>query len=245
MTENRSGEGAAAGCRRALVVCAHPDDVDFGAGGTVAAWVREGVEVSYLLVTDGDAGGDGTDRAQVALRRRLEQVKAAAELGVSEILWLGRRDGEVEVGLALREEICRVIRRTRPDRIVTHSPERDWNWISPSHPDHLATGEAVIRAVYPDARTAAAHARLLVEEGLQPWTVPEVWMFGGPVVNRWVDVTDTVELKLAALHAHESQVGADTGLDVFIRKWLRENAEKARLGPGTYAEGFFRAVMVE
>ena len=128
------------GIERVLVTCAHPDDVDFGAAGTVARWTAAGVEVTYCFVTDGEAGGleDEPDRARVARMRRSEQTRAAGEVGVETLEFLAYRDGRVEPSLALRRDLTRVIRTYRPDRILTQSPERRWDRIDPGHPDHLA-----------------------------------------------------------------------------------------------------------
>ena len=143
-----------------LVITAHPDDVDFGAGGTVATWIGLGHEVVYCLVTDGQAGGsDNTvTRDEVAALRRREQTAAANMLGVTELHWLGFPDGAVVADLNLRREISAVIRIVKPDRVLTQSGERNYNRIYASHPDHLATGEAALCAVYPDARNEFAFA---------------------------------------------------------------------------------------
>ena len=132
--------------KRALVVVAHPDDIDFGSAGTVATLTRHGVDVAYCLVTSGDAGGDDsshTKEERVAIREA-EQTAAAAEVGVTSLTFLHWPDGKVEPTLLLRREIARVIRTHKPDLVITQSPERNWDRIFSSHPDHLATGEATI-----------------------------------------------------------------------------------------------------
>ena len=131
------------GVGRILVVTAHPDDVDFGAAGTVATWTAAGIEVAYCIATDGDAGGSdrSVSRADVAALRREEQTDAAKAVGVSDITFLGFPDGRLEADLALRRAISRVIRQFRPDRVVCQSPERNWMAIYASHPDHMAAGE--------------------------------------------------------------------------------------------------------
>ena len=127
---------------RALVITAHPDDVDFGAAGTVASWVAQGTEVTYCVITDGDAGGfDPTvPRSEIPRIRREEQVAAARILGVNDVRFLGYRDGELEVTHGLRRDISRVIRDVRPQRALIQSPERNWHRIPASHPDHMAAG---------------------------------------------------------------------------------------------------------
>ncbi len=225
---------------RALVVVAHPDDVDFGVAGTIAGWTRAGIEVAYCLVTRGDAGGfDDRPREQMPIVRESEQRAAAAEIGVKEVTFLdGYSDGAVYVSHRLRRDITREIRRFRPQRVVTHSPLRDWRRMSPSHPDHLAVGEAVMCAVYPDARNRFAHPQLLADEGLDEWTVEEVWLSGGPEPDHMVDITHTFDAKLAALRAHASQVSHLDSLEDMLRDWLSANAAIAGLPDGALAESF-------
>ncbi|HYL71805.1 MAG TPA: PIG-L deacetylase family protein, partial [Candidatus Dormibacteraeota bacterium] len=195
---------------RILVVVAHPDDCDFGCAASTALWTDSGIQVSYCIVTDGDAGGSDRNaaRADVARLRRKEQTEAAAVVGVDDIEFLGYPDGRVTVSLDLRRDITRVIRQKRPQRVVTQSPVRNFARIFASHPDHLAAGEATLDAVYPDARNPFAHMELLDKEGLEPHTVDEVWLMGGSFgmqPDRVLDVTDTAARKLAALRCHRSQ----------------------------------------
>ena len=127
----------AAFVERALCVLAHPDDVDFGSAGTVATWTAAGTEVVYCIVTDGDAGGfDETPRDQMGALRQAEQRAAAAAVGVSDVRFLGYPDGRLELTLDLRRDISRVIRQVKPQRVLTTSPERFWDRIGASHPDH-------------------------------------------------------------------------------------------------------------
>ena len=143
---------------RVLVVTAHPDDVDFGSAGTVAALTDAGVEVVYCLVTDGQAGGfdHSIPRSEMAAIRREEQTKAAAEVGVTDLRFLGFMDGTVEVTMELRHDISLVIRQVRPQVVIAQSPIRNLASTYGSHPDHTATGEATMCAVYPDARNPFA-----------------------------------------------------------------------------------------
>ena len=234
-------ESQLSGIERVLVTCAHPDDVDFGAAGTVALWTAAGVEVTYCFVTDGEAGGleDEPDRAKVARQRRAEQTRAAGEVGVDTLEFLAYRDGRVEPSLALRRDLTRVIRTYRPNRILTQSPERRWDRISPSHPDHLATGEATVCAVFPDARNPLAHPEL-AEEGLLPWVVPEVWLMSGRNPDTYVDITNSLDAKLAALSHHVSQHPEQGELHYMVRGFLAQNALDGHLGAGRYAEAFQR-----
>jgi LmbE family N-acetylglucosaminyl deacetylase len=224
---------------RILVVTAHPDDVDFGAAGSVATWTGRGIEVSYCIATDGDAGGSdhSITRAEMAAIRREEQLIAARAVGVTDVTFLGFPDGRVTPGLDLRAAISRVIRRVRPARVVAQSPERNWSRIYASHPDHLATGEAAACAVYPDARNPFAFPELL-EEGLEPHTVPELWIMATERVNRVVDATDVYPRKLAALKSHVSQVGDGAHLDELLTAWMGGTALAAGLPEGRLAEAY-------
>jgi LmbE family N-acetylglucosaminyl deacetylase len=225
---------------RVLVVTAHPDDVDFGASGTIASWTRAGVHVTYVIVTNGDAGGFDPDvpREEIPSIRRAEQTAAAKAVGVDDVRFLGYTDGELVVSLELRRDISRVIRDVRPQRLLCQSPERNWERLPASHPDHMAAAEATIQAVYPDARNPFAHRTLLVDEGLQEWTVNDLWVMGGPRPNHWVDITDTFDDKIAALQAHVSQVGHRDNLRQFIREWNARLADAGGLPEGRLAEAF-------
>ncbi|HET9077455.1 MAG TPA: PIG-L deacetylase family protein [Acidimicrobiales bacterium] len=227
---------------RILVIAAHPDDIDFGAAGSVAAWTSAGAEVAYCVVTDGDAGGfdDGVPREDMPGLRRAEQTAAAAAVGVSEVAFLGYPDGRLEVSMDLRRDLARVIRQVKPDRVVCQSPERNYDRIFASHPDHLAAGEATLCAVYPDARNPYTFPELLAG-GFGRHVVSEVWMMGTPNPNVWVDVTATFDKKLAALRAHVSQeTDRDGRLEEWMRGWLTEQARAGGLPDGTLAEGFRR-----
>ena len=195
---------------RILAITAHPDDVDFAAAGTVAQWTGAGIGVTYCVVTSGDAGGfDETfPRAEMSALRQAEQLAAAKCVGVHDVRFLGYPDGQVEATLALRRDLARVIRQVRPDRVLCPSPERNYARAGVSHPDHRAVGSAALDAVYPDARNPFAFPELRDREALDPWTVREVWIAGGPEPDHYVDVTATFPQKIAALQAHESQVGA-------------------------------------
>ncbi len=230
---------------RILSVTAHPDDVDFGAAGTIARWVDAGIAVTYAVITDGDAGGfdPAVPRAEIPRIRRAEQVAAAAAVGVHDVRFLGYRDGELSVSHGLRRDLSRVIRQVRPERLLIQSPERNWERIPASHPDHLAAGESSIQAVYPDARNPFAHPSLLDDEGLEAWTVSEVWVMGHPRLTHFVDITDTFDRKLAALRAHESQTAHLPELESFVRGWGERNAVSAGYAEGRVAEGFFISVM--
>ncbi len=226
---------------RALVVVAHPDDVDFGAAGTVAAWTDEGIAVTYCICTDGDAGGfdPAVPRSSIAGIRQAEQRAAAKEVGVDDVVFLGYPDGRLVPSFDLRRDLSRVIRQVRPQRVVMQSPEINWERIAGSHPDHRAAGEAALCAVYPDARNPFTHTTLLQDEGLEAWTVHDVWVMAtGDGANRWVDVTDTFDRKVAALRRHASQTSHMEDLDGMLRTWLGANAVRGGLGDDRLAESF-------
>jgi LmbE family N-acetylglucosaminyl deacetylase len=224
---------------RILVIAAHPDDVDFGAAGTIAGWTDRDIEVTYCVVTDGDAGGFDEDfpRAEMSALRRAEQIAAAKCVGVHDVRFLGYPDGRVEATLELRRDLARVIRQVRPDRLLCPSPERNYARMAPSHPDHRAVGSAALDAVYPDARNPFAFPELR-EEGLAAWTVTEIFILGGPTPNHFVDVSATFGRKLAALRAHESQTGHMDNLEDRIRTMLGRMASQAGLPEGQLAEAF-------
>lgn len=226
---------------------AHPDDVDFGSAGSVAAFTAAGLEVTYCIATSGEAGGSDRTitRADMAGLRQDEQRAAAAVVGVSDVRFLGHPDGIVVANRELRRDISRVIRQVRPERVLTQSSERNLEFIFASHPDHLATGEAALDAVYPDARNPFAHPELLDDEGLEPWSVPELWIMGpgGQGAGIAVDTTATVERKVAALMAHKSQMADPDAVAQRVQDWGRANGELAGLGEGRSAE-LFRTVQI-
>lgn len=224
---------------RALVVMAHPDDVDFGSAGTVAMLTDAGVQVTYCLVTDGDAGGSdrSISRHDMAMLRRKEQTAAANQVGVADLCFLGHGDGRVQATLQLRADISAVIRRVRPRVVITQSPERNLDRIYASHPDHMAAGEATLCAVYPDARNPFAFPELF-EEALEPWAVDEVWIQGGSSGTHPVDVTAGVERKIAALLSHVSQHPDPQRTEAMVRERMTNNAKQFGLPDGASAETF-------
>lgn len=239
MSELLTDQGPRPVPAQALVVCAHPDDVDFGAGGTVAALTEAGTSVAYCLVTSGEAGSDHLplDAQQLRELREAEQTEAAKRLGVNELTFLGFPDGQLEATVALRGAITQSIRRVRPDLVICQSPQRMLERIFASHPDHLAAGEATLCAVYPDARNPRSFPEQLTE-GLAPHTVAEVWLMAHPEPDLRIDVTDTFDRKLDALQAHESQTGHREDLEEMLRGWLRAGAEAGGLPHGRLAESF-------
>jgi LmbE family N-acetylglucosaminyl deacetylase len=223
---------------RALAVMAHPDYVDFGSAGTIAQWTASGVEVSYCIITNGDAGGfdPAVPRSEISAIRQAEQRAAGKEVGVEDVRFLGYPDGRLEVSLELRRDISRVIREVRPQRVICQSPHRNMLRIPASHPDHTAAGEAALCAIYPDARNPFAHPEI---SDLEPWSVAETWVTGYERVNRYVDITDVWDRKIAALQAHASQHEHPEMLDGMMRGWNGGNATYAAMPAGRLAEAFW------
>ena len=222
--------------KRGMVVVAHPDDAEFGAAGTVAKWVAEGIEMTYVLTTDGSKGSSDpkmTPEELVRIRRQ-EQLDAAAVLGVSHVEFLGHPDGYLEHTLALRRDIARTIRKFKPDRLITMNPYRSFTINSYiNHPDHIATGDATLAAVYPTARDRMTFPELLAE-GFEPHVVREVYVVGTESPDCYIDITGTIDKKLQSLYKHASQVqGPD------VEKWVRERGTQVAEGHDMqYAECF-------
>jgi LmbE family N-acetylglucosaminyl deacetylase len=213
---------------RVLVVIAHPDDAEFGAAATIASLTRRGVRVDYVVTTDGSKGSEDPDVGpeDLAATRIAEQRVAADLIGVSEIVHLGFPDGELFPTLPVRREITRQIRRFRPDVVITWTPQRrlDHNPYV-GHPDHLATGEATLAAVYPAARDRLNFPELADREGLEPWKVRQVLLMAVDQPNLWLDVGETFDLALAAIRAHASQVGDRDDLEERVRERARAAGE--------------------
>ncbi len=225
-----------------MVVSAHPDDPEFSAGGSVARMAKNGARVTYVIVTDGSQGGEDPkqkDSELIAIRVR-EQRAAARVLGVSKIEFLGYKDGQLSPDLKLRRDITRMIRKHKPELVITHMPGRVIDMpMGGSHPDHMAVGEATMAAVYPDSRNPRAF-RSLLKEGYEPHVVKEVWLPYWTKGDYLVDITPTLDLKIEALMKHKSQV-AKPGNEWPIEKWMRKrHREVGKKGGYRYAESFKR-----
>jgi LmbE family N-acetylglucosaminyl deacetylase len=225
--------------QRILVVAAHPDDAEFGCGGTVAKWVRQGATAYYLICTNGDKGSDdaGVDPVELAQRREREQRAAAAAIGVSEVVFLARRDGELMYGIELRGDVVRWVRRFKPDAVFTHDPTvivSSQGFIN--HADHRATGLATVDAVYPFSRSYLQYPEQIAE-GLEPHTVPELYLWGANPPNFWVDVSDSIECKIESLQCHESQFKDLERTQKFVKERLHQVGEEHGV---EYAETFRR-----
>lgn len=229
----------------AMVIMAHADDAEFDGAGTIALWTREGWSVYYVICTDGSGGGpdSATDvgpqaRRLVVQTREQEQRAACQILGVKDVIFLGYPDGQLQPTLELRRDIVRLLRRYRPTRVLCQSPDRAW---SPSmiiqryHPDHLAAGRATLEAIYPASQNPWDFPELLAE-GLMPHKVTEIYITMPPVVNHTVDISTTMDLKMAALRAHVSQLGPQSEE---VEQWLRmRDAEAGKQHGFAYAEEF-------
>jgi LmbE family N-acetylglucosaminyl deacetylase len=221
---------------RALVVIAHPDDAEFGAAGTVARWVDMGTDVRYVVLTDGASGSadPGMTRERLKELREVEQRAACAELGVKDVTFLGHADGYLAPTIAARRQVAAEIRRHRPEAVVTFNPDLRWSsWGYVNHPDHRAVGDLVLHAINPAASTRLWDPTL-IEEGLEPWDVAELWMMEFGDGSRVVDVGATFDRKMAALRRHRSQLA---GWDPEPR--MRELASRRGAEAGVeLAEGF-------
>ena len=221
--------------RRAMVVVAHADDAEFGCSGTVAKWCKEGMEVVYVMCTDGSKGSSDRDITpeQLIEIRKQEQKDAGKILGLKEVVFLDYPDGYLQPTLDLRRDVSRQIRRFQPDILITTSPIRTLTGNAYiGHPDHFAAGEAALSAVYPAARDHLTFPELL-EEGLEPYKVREVLIMSHDAPDKWIDVTDTIDTTIAALLAHSSQIGPEVGDRV--REWRREAGKDHGM---EYAEAF-------
>jgi LmbE family N-acetylglucosaminyl deacetylase len=222
--------------RRALAVFAHPDDVDFGAAGTVASWVRDGWDVRYVCVTRGQKGAWDAhmDVEEYGALREAEQRAAAKVVGVDDVTFLDFMDSEVFDDLALRLALSREFRRHQPHRLLTMSPEPLPTDRFVNHPDHRAVGQCALDITMTGGTTASIFPELLAE-GLQPWReLEESWLMGPAVKPRAVDVSGTVDVKLEALRCHASQIG-DRDIDTLVRQRLRDQGRAFGM---SYAETF-------
>ncbi len=218
--------------QRIMVVVAHPDDMEFGAGGTVARLAREGKDVVLVQCTSGDKGTNRRDIAPETLARQREEEErdACRILGVREVVFLRLPDGELEPNLAFREQIVRQIRFYRPDIVITHDPFRPYAL----HPDHRAVGITTVDAVYPTARDPLYFPQHLAE-GLEPHKVAELWLFGALYPDLYVDISETLDLKIAALRAHRSQISDPEELAVRVKERAAEIGAERGLA---FAESF-------
>lgn len=220
-----------------MVVAPHPDDSEFGVAGTVARLTREGKKVVYVICSNGDKGT--SDRSikpeELARIREQEQLAAAKVLGVSDVVFLRYPDQGLEDTTEFRKELVRVIRQYRPFAVVTADPYRKYMW----HRDHRITGQVTLDAVFPYARDHLAYPELL-DEGLEPHKVKEMWFWASDEPNYRLDITDTFDTKITALACHKSQFNVDAEMKARLRDWAKMNAEGEKFELG---EAFHRIEM--
>ncbi len=224
--------------KRILAIFPHPDDAEFSCGGTMARWAREGNDVTLCLVTDGASGSDDPAMTPAGLAeiRMVEQRAAARILGIGEVIFLGKRDGTIVHDMNLRRELTRVMRQVRPHILICGDPSVFWHgneYIN--HPDHRATADAVLAAAFPAAGNRLYFPELLVE-GLDPWKIKEIYVSSPATADTWIDISDTIDLKIAALKAHASQMGDWDPTDM-IKEWAKGDGEKHE-PPVAYAEDY-------
>ena len=223
--------------QRAMVVVAHPDDAEWGCAGTVAKWCAEGWEVVYVLCTDGSKGSEDPEMTSGRLVeiRKQEQLNAGKVLGLKDIVFLGYEDSMLEPTLELRRDIAREIRRHRPDVLICMNPVRSVDGEGYlGHPDHFASGEAALSAVFPSSRDRLTFTELL-REGLEPHKVKEVWMmFHGDTADKFVDVSAYMDTAVDALKQHQTQVSEEDA-EGGMRQWRNSTGQKVGF---EFAEAF-------
>jgi LmbE family N-acetylglucosaminyl deacetylase len=212
--------------KKILVILAHPDDPEFFCGASLIRWARAGHEIHYVLLTNGNKGGnDDLQPEQLRSIRQKEQLQAAAIIGVRHVQFLDHEDGFLMSTLEIRREIVRIIRQEKPDILVTCDPTLLYNWFGRiNHPDHRAAGQVVLDAVYPAAGNSHYFPELQEKEGLQPHTPSEVWISLPLVATTVLDVTDTWDIKIKALKEHQSQIGDPELFEQKMRSRYTENS---------------------
>jgi LmbE family N-acetylglucosaminyl deacetylase len=223
-----------------MVISPHPDDAEFGAAGAVAKWTRAGQRVVYVVCTSGDKGTDNLDikPQQLALIREKEQQDAAAVLGVADVVFLRYPDQQLEDTPDFRKSIVKQIRKYQPETVVTSDPYKRYIW----HRDHRITGQVTLDAVYPYARDLLAYPDLIAE-GFMPHKVKKLLFWGAEDINLRIDITETFQLKLAALRCHQSQTKQFGIPD--LEKWLWQLCEKMAEGADfKVAEAFHQVELI-
>ncbi len=237
MSENAREPGAER--RRVLVVSAHPDDIEFGAGGTIPRWVDEGWDVRYVIVTSGQRGVQDAGQDPEAFGRlRQDEARAAAKVsGVTDVTFLGYMDTEVVYSRELQRDLSREFRRHRPHRLLTMTPEQLSDYGFVNHPDHRTVATAVLDITVTGGTTAAIFPELQTEEGLPPWhDLEEIWLMARGGGSEVIDVTPYFERKVSALEAHASQMAQ---LRVNLREVIGRRLETVGARHGyRYAESF-------
>ena len=230
--------------KRVLSIHAHPDDQEFTVAGTLAKWARAGSEIVTVCLTRGEAGSNKSTsadmtRERLAKIREEEQRAACAVLGIAEVVFLGYEDGVLTPSIDLRRDLTRLVRRHRPDAVVTGDPTvRYYGTRYMNHPDHRVAADVALDAIFPSAETRFIFPELL-DEGLVPHHVGAVWLFGSERAETFVDISATLDAKVRALREHRSQMG-DWDPATMVRGWAREQGARRRLRA---AESFLRMVL--
>ncbi|MFN8411801.1 MAG: PIG-L deacetylase family protein [Anaerolineales bacterium] len=232
--------------KRAMSIHAHPDDQEFSIAGTLAKWAKAGCEIISVVITSGDSGSNDPTKgaeykSELAQLREVEQMNANEVIGVKETVFLRHPDGELEPTIALRKELTRIIRKYKPDVVVIGDPQGVFygnGYIN--HPDHRAAAQAALYAVFPSSETRLIFTDLL-SEGFEPHKVKRVYVHGSEKPDTWVDITDTIEIKVQALKKHVSQLG-DWDPQEEMRKWAAEDGKEKGFA---FAEAYKVMINVE
>jgi LmbE family N-acetylglucosaminyl deacetylase len=230
----------------AMSIQAHPDDQEFTVAGTLAKWTQAGCQVISVIVTSGDAGSnepskDADYKPELAKLREAEQSAACAAIGIQEVVYLHYPDGELEPTLALRKDLTRIIRKYKPEAVVIGDPQGVFygnGYIN--HPDHRAAAQAALYAVFPSSETRLIFTDLL-DEGLTPHKVRRLYVHGSEKSDSWIDIAGTIDVKIAALKKHVSQLG-DWDPEKMIREWAAEDAKEHGM---EYAESYKVMILSE
>lgn len=232
---------------KVMVIMAHPDDPEFICGGTVARWAESGKDITYVLATRGESGSSNPMMTpeRLASIREDEQRSAARILGVKEVIFLDYSDGQLIFTAQLRRELTRIIRLYRPDSVITFDPSNRYvgaggyfNHLN--HPDHRAVGEAALDAVFPYARDRLAYYELWEKEGLDPHEVKEIYLGGTTTPDTWVDITEYIDKKIAAIREHRSQI---TEFEDLIQRIRKRDGRDINDSEANYEEGFKHIVL--
>lgn len=244
LEKERPQEEQIAPPERAIVIVPHPDDADFLAAGTIARWVKEGIEVTLVVITDGSKGSEDPDLTpdKLIAERRIEQKRAAGHLGIHNIIFLDYEDGTLQDTIPLRRDLSKIIRQLKPERAICMDPTMRYSLGGyVNHPDHVASGNAALAAIYPLARNRPSF-RSLLADGLEPHSVKHLYLGATENADVWVDISETIDQKVAALREHASQLNIEE-IEPMIRAWAEgdarngvkhfEKAEPIPEGPGS------------
>lgn len=231
--------------KRAMSIHAHPDDQEFSIGGTLAKWAKAGCEIISVTITSGDSGSndatkDGKYKPELAKLREAEQQAANETLGIKQSIFMRYPDGELQATIQLRKELTKLIRQYKPDVVLAGNPEA-WFYGNEyvNHPDHRAAAQAATEAVFPSAGTRLIFTDLL-EAGYEPHNVKKLYVHGTDKPDTWVDITETIDIKVEALKKHASQINPDE-IETWMRDWAKEEAKDKGF---EYAESYRVMVLV-